>query len=61
MSTSSRKETTRSARTGRYYVFTLYALDTTLPLPWGVTRFKVLTAMKDHVLGTAQLTGLQRK
>lgn len=43
------------------YIFTLYALDTTLSLPERATRFEVLTAMKDHVLGQAQLTGLRNR
>jgi Raf kinase inhibitor-like YbhB/YbcL family protein len=43
------------------YIFTLYALDTTLALSDGATRPEVLTAMKDHIIGTAQLTGLRSR
>ena len=42
------------------YIFTLYALDTKLLLPAGVSRQELLNAMKGHVLGQAQLTGLFR-
>lgn len=43
------------------YVFSLYALDTELELPEGVTKQKVLAAMKEHVLETAKLTGRYRR
>ena len=39
------------------YVFTLYALDSTLGLPAGATRQDLLAAMRDHALGEATLTG----
>lgn len=39
------------------YIFTLYALDTTLSLVEGTPRVSVEAAMEDHILGTAQLTG----
>jgi Raf kinase inhibitor-like YbhB/YbcL family protein len=41
------------------YVFTLYALDTTLSQVEGAPRVSMEAAMADHVLGTAQLTGLR--
>lgn len=39
------------------YVFTLYALDSTLGLAAGATRQDLLAAMRDHALGEATLTG----
>jgi Raf kinase inhibitor-like YbhB/YbcL family protein len=39
------------------YVFTLYALDSTLGLPAGATRQDLLAAIKNHTLGEATLTG----
>jgi Raf kinase inhibitor-like YbhB/YbcL family protein len=41
-----------------HYRFTLYALDTTLPLRPGATKQQVLDAMRGHVLGQAQLIGI---
>ena len=41
------------------YVFTLYALDTTLDVAPGVTLREVTQLIKDHVLGQCQLTGLR--
>jgi len=38
-----------------HYVFTLYALDTTLGLPPGASRSQVETAMKGHVLARGEL------
>ena len=44
------------------YLFKLYALDAPLAVPPGVTRDRLLAAMKGHILGEAQLMGLyQRK
>lgn len=40
------------------YIFTLYALDTTLKLPKEADAPSVLTAMKDHILGQVDLTGV---
>jgi Raf kinase inhibitor-like YbhB/YbcL family protein len=40
------------------YVFTLYAVDSTLELPAGATRKDLLAAIKNHTLGEATLTGL---
>jgi Raf kinase inhibitor-like YbhB/YbcL family protein len=40
-----------------HYRFTLYAVDTELDVPAISTRDEVLKSMKDHVLGSAQLTG----
>ena len=37
--------------------FCLYALDTTLDLPEGASRSKVLRAMRGHVLAEAELVG----
>jgi hypothetical protein len=39
------------------YFFKLYALDAALKLKAGATKQDVEVAMKDHVLGTAQLMG----
>ena len=39
------------------YVFTLYALDSTLGLPAGATRQDLLAAMRNRALGEATLTG----
>ena len=41
------------------YVFTLYALDTTLSLVEGAPRVSVEAAMEGHILGAAPLTGLR--
>jgi len=41
------------------YVFTLYALDTTLEASPGVTLKEVIPLIKDHILGQCQLTGLR--
>jgi Raf kinase inhibitor-like YbhB/YbcL family protein len=43
------------------YIFTLYALDTTLSASEGATRSEVEKAMADHILGQAQLTGLRSR
>ena len=43
------------------YVFTLYALDTTLPLPPKSTKAQVERAMKGHVLSKARLVGLYQR
>ncbi|NMC71776.1 MAG: YbhB/YbcL family Raf kinase inhibitor-like protein [Myxococcales bacterium] len=43
------------------YVFTLYALDTTVNLPPGATKEQLLAAIDGHVLGTAVLTGTYRR
>lgn len=41
------------------YVFTLYALDTTLDASPGVTLKEVNLLIKGHILGQCQLTGLR--
>lgn len=41
------------------YIFTLYALDTTLSLQEGATLSQVNAAMTGHILGQAVLTGLK--
>ncbi len=43
------------------YCFTLYALDTKLPLPAGATRAHLDRAMRGHVLAHAELTGRYRR
>lgn len=40
------------------YIFTLYALDTTLALAEGATKEEVLKALEGRVLETARLTGM---
>lgn len=45
-----------------HYRFTLYALDTKLPLGAGATKKQVLDAMRTHVLDQTQIVGTyQRK
>jgi Raf kinase inhibitor-like YbhB/YbcL family protein len=39
------------------YFFKLYALDTKLNLPAGATKDQLLKAMRDHILGQAELIG----
>lgn len=41
-----------------HYHFTLYALDTELNLPSGLTKDKLKKAMEGHILTTVTLTGL---
>lgn len=43
------------------YIFTLYALDTTLSLAEGASRAQFESAIKGHVLGIAQLMGARSK
>ncbi len=44
------------------YVFTLYALDTSILLSTGATKEELIKLMEGHILGKAELTGLyQRK
>ena len=40
-----------------HYYFRIYALDTTLELPQGVSRTFLEEAMKDHVIGKGSLMG----
>jgi Raf kinase inhibitor-like YbhB/YbcL family protein len=46
--------------THRYY-FKLYALDTALSLPPGVTKDELLKAMQGHILAEGQLMGKYRR
>jgi Raf kinase inhibitor-like YbhB/YbcL family protein len=46
--------------THRYY-FKLYALDTLLELPEGVTKHELEEAMEGHILAQAELIGLYKK
>ena len=39
------------------YLFTLYALDSTLDLSYGAAREEVLQAMNDHIIATCELRG----
>lgn len=43
------------------YVFTLYALDTTLQLPSEYSKLEIRKAMKGHILAEAKLTGLYKR
>ncbi len=43
------------------YVFGVYALDATLPLPEGSDKVAVTAAMAHHILATGQLIGLYRR
>lgn len=40
------------------YIFTLYALDTTLTLPEGTGIVELKQILSDHVIGETQLTGI---
>jgi len=44
-----------------HYVFTLYALDTTLNLQPGSTKQDTLNSMQGHILAQTQITGLYSK
>ncbi len=44
-----------------HYIFTLYALDTILPLKDGVDKLAVRKAMGGHILAEAALTGLYKR
>jgi len=44
-----------------HYYFRLYALDTTLDLTSEASREDVLKAIKDHILGSAELIGLYQR
>ncbi|PWT84812.1 MAG: YbhB/YbcL family Raf kinase inhibitor-like protein [Acidobacteria bacterium] len=44
-----------------HYVFTLYALDTTLGLPPGATRAQIESAIKGHILARGELVGLYNR
>jgi hypothetical protein len=43
------------------YFFKLYALDAMLGLKPGITKDQLLTAMRGHILGEAQLMGTYRR
>ncbi|NPV65852.1 MAG: YbhB/YbcL family Raf kinase inhibitor-like protein [Anaerolineae bacterium] len=43
------------------YIFTLYALDSPLPLPPGASRTAVSEAMRGHVLATGRLMATYRR
>jgi len=43
------------------YFFKLYALDVSLDLPVKVTKDNLMQAMKDHILGQAELMGVYRR
>lgn len=42
------------------YIFTVFALDTTLDLPEGATKEELRLAMQDHTIATAELVGRYR-
>jgi len=44
-----------------HYSFRVYALDSMLDLPQGATKKDIETAMKEHVLGEAELLGLYQR
>jgi hypothetical protein len=48
-------------RSWHRYEFKVYALDTTLNLPSGMTREAVLAAMKGHVVATGSLIGRYKR
>lgn len=43
------------------YIFTLYALDTTLSLPEGASKSQLEKAMSNHILGKSILTGIRSR
>ncbi|MBM3272599.1 YbhB/YbcL family Raf kinase inhibitor-like protein [Candidatus Kaiserbacteria bacterium] len=43
------------------YIFTLYALDTTLELPGGSTKAQVLAVMEGHIIESARLVGRYKR
>lgn len=43
------------------YVFTLYALDTDLPLSAGASKAQVLSAMQGHIIAQTQLIGRYKR
>ncbi|MBN2297543.1 MAG: YbhB/YbcL family Raf kinase inhibitor-like protein [Deltaproteobacteria bacterium] len=43
------------------YFFKLYALDTELNLPPGITKKELLDAMKGHILGQAEMIGRYKR
>lgn len=43
------------------YVFTLYALDTELPLAAGASKVDVLNAIQGHIIAQTQLVGRYRR
>jgi len=43
------------------YFFKIYALDSMLALPEGVTKNQLLQAMEGHILGKGELVGLYRR
>jgi len=47
-------------RPHRYFI-KLYALDTILNLPSGLNREELLSAMKGHIISTAQLMGIYER
>jgi Raf kinase inhibitor-like YbhB/YbcL family protein len=48
-------------RSWHRYEFKVYALDTTLNLPSGMTRKTVLAAMKGHVVASGSLIGRYKR
>lgn len=48
-------------RSWHRYEFKVYALDTTLNLPSGITRTAVVAAMKGHVVATGSLIGRYKR
>lgn len=43
------------------YIFTIYALDTTINLEEGITKKQLLDAMEGHILAQAKLTGKYKR
>ena len=44
-----------------HYHFKLYALDSALNLPSGITKSQLLDAMSDHILATAEIVGVYER
>lgn len=44
-------------RSAHRYILKLYALDTEVDLPPGANKKELLTVMKDHIIGEAELMG----
>jgi Raf kinase inhibitor-like YbhB/YbcL family protein len=42
----------------RHYVFKIYALNTVLNMHFNSSKYEIMKAMKDHVVGYGELTGI---
>ena len=51
------RDSTRDPYQPHGYMFTVYALDTEIDLPAGLTKYDLLQAMDGHILGAGELRG----